>query len=75
MKNGDFEFIIGSPVGFERLVCEIYYNEEIVAEISQETEELRIEIYPPQTSKWWAFPLAQFQIVLEQARDYLLDKG
>ncbi len=74
MKNGDFEFLLGSPFELEKLVCEIYYKEEIVAEISQETEELKIEMYPPQTGKWWAFPLIQFQIVLEQARGYLLDK-
>ncbi len=74
MKNGDFEFIIGSPVELEKLVCEIYYKEEIVAEISQETKELKIEIYSPQGSKWWTFSLVQFQIVLDQAKDYLLDK-
>ncbi len=74
MKNGDFEFIIGSPVELEKLICEIYYREEMVAEISQETEELKIEIYSPVNSQWWTFPSVQFQIILDQAKDYLLAK-
>ena len=68
----DFEFIIASPVERERLICEIYYKKEIIAEISQETNEFMLEIYPSQINKWWKIPLLQFQDALEYAKNHLL---
>ncbi len=67
----DFEFIIASPIEREKLICEIYYKGEIIAEISQETEEFILEIYPPQKSKWWEIPLESFQRALEEAKIHL----
>lgn len=72
--NNDFDFIIGSPINRERLICEIYYKGEIIAEISQESNEVIIEIYPPQTEKWWTIPLVQFQTALEYAKNHLLNR-
>lgn len=73
MKNNDFEFIIASPIDREKLICEIYYKGEFFAEISQETNELMLEIYsPPQMSKYWEITLLQFQKVLEEAKNHLL---
>ena len=72
MRSNDFEFIIASPSNREKLVCEIYYKNEILAEISQEKEEVIIEIYPSQAKKWWELPLVQFQNALEEARKYLI---
>jgi hypothetical protein len=69
--NNDFEFIIASPFDREKLICEIYYKYEIIAEISQENEELMLEIYPSQKEKWWEIPLVQFQNVLEDAKKHL----
>ena len=74
MKHNNFEFIIGSPVEREKLICEIYYKGEILAEISQETDELMLEIYPSQNQKWWEIPLISFQNALEEAKKYLLKK-
>ena len=67
----DFEFLICSPCDHEKLTCEIYYKNEIIAEISQETKEFILEIYPSQKNKWWTIPLIQFQEALEFAKTYL----
>jgi hypothetical protein len=74
MINNNFEFIIASPIDREKLICEIYYQNEIIAEISQETDELMIEIYPCQKNKFWELPLIQFQNALEYAKNHLLSK-
>lgn len=74
MKSNDYEFLICSPIEQEKLVCEIYYKSEIIAEISQEKKELMLEIYPSQTSEWWKIPLVQFQKILEDAKIYLINQ-
>ncbi|MBA3238012.1 MAG: hypothetical protein H0T62_06635 [Parachlamydiaceae bacterium] len=74
MRYEDFELVITSPVNLEKLVCEIYYKNEIIAEISQETENLVIEIFSSQNGEWWTFPLAHFQEALEKAKKHLLGK-
>lgn len=67
----DFELLICSSCDLEKLTCEIYYKNEIIAEISQETSELKLEIYAPQKNQWWTIPLVQFQEILEFAKNYL----
>lgn len=71
--DNEFEFIIASPFDRERLVCEIYYKNEIIAEISQETEELILELYPHPTEKCWKIPYVQFQKALVHAKNHLLN--
>lgn len=72
--NNDFNFIIGSPTDREKLICEIYYKNEIIAEISQETSEMMLEIYFSQTNPYWTIPLDQFLKALEFAKNHLLGK-
>lgn len=72
MISNEFKFLICSPVDREELTCEIYYKNEICAEISQETDEFILEIYPTQTNKWWTFHLNDFQQALEYAKNHLL---
>lgn len=74
MHKNDFEFIIASPFDREKLVCEICYKGKAIAEISQETEEFMLEIYPPGEKKWWNVPLVQFQEALEYAKKHLVGK-
>jgi hypothetical protein len=71
MLKGNFELLICSPIDREKLTCEIYYLGEMLAEISQETDELLLEIYPPKTKKWWDIPLLQFQQIIEDAKNHL----
>jgi hypothetical protein len=72
MIKGDFEFLIVSSSEREKVSCEIYYKKELMAEISQETSECLLEIYPSILKKWWTIPLIQFQEILEEAKKYLL---
>jgi hypothetical protein len=75
MRRGDFEFVIASTPDREKVICEIYYQNELIGEISQETSELLLEIYPSTVQKWWAIPLFQFQTALEEAKTHLLGKN
>lgn len=68
----DFEFIIASPYDREKLICEIYYKGEFIAEISQETNELMLEIYSSEKTNCLSMPFIQFQKALEQAKNHLL---
>lgn len=72
MRKDEFEFIIASPTDREKLICEIYYNNELICEISQETNELILEIYSPQENQWWEIPLFKFQNALDIAKKHLL---
>ncbi len=74
MKKGLFEFTIVSAYDREKLTCEISYKNEIIAEISQETNEFMLEIYPSKMNKWWEIPLAAFQQALEDGKNHLLGK-
>lgn len=69
--NAKFEFLIGSPIDRENLICEIYYNKQVIAEISQETEELQLEIYCPDRSGTLSVSLDEFQNALNQAKQLL----
>ena len=71
----NLNFLITSPFDREKLICEIYYREEIIAEISQENNELILELYPPTKSEWWNVPFLQFQKTLEEAKNHLLKEG
>lgn len=71
MIKGLFEFTIVSAYDRENLTCEICYKNEIIAEISQEKNEMMLEIYSPQKSEWWEVPLSAFQDALEDGKNYL----
>jgi hypothetical protein len=70
--TGNFNFLIASPLDREQLVCEIYYGQELVAEISQENNRPCISIYPPQKEEWWTFGLSEFLKAVEDAKNHLL---
>lgn len=73
LKN-NFNFLIASPCDREQLICEIYYGDELIAEISQEGDQPLISIYPPSNEHWWTFSLSEFQKALENAKNHLLEK-
>ena len=70
MKN--FTFLIFSYIEREKLSCEIYYNDELVAEITQETEHPLLEIYPPNEGKCWTIPIEDFQRAISYAKKHLI---
>jgi hypothetical protein len=71
MKFREFEFLICSPFDKEKLTCEIYYKDELIADISQE-EDMKLSIYPPEKNQSWHLPLTDFQEAIIQAKMHLL---
>lgn len=63
---------IASPSNREKLVVEILYKNEIIAEINQDGVELEIEIYPPSRGNRLKLPMSEFQKALEKAKQHLI---
>lgn len=61
---GIFEILITSPPDREKLVAEIWFEKNLIAEVNQENEILEIEIYP--TEKL-VFPVKDFYLALGNA--------
>lgn len=75
MKKNNYEFIIASSPEREKVFCEIYYKGQIICELSQEHEELLLEIYScPNEKKCWQVSLEEFQKILEVGKKHLLGK-
>ncbi len=68
-----FKIIMSSDIDYDELCAEIYYENQFVAIINQEKglENLEIEIYPPQETKFWHFKYSEFEEILKQARKTL----
>ena len=71
----DFRITIVSLPDRENLVAEISYKHKQVAEISQETNELLIQIYCYKDKDYWEFSLEEFQKIVEKAKRRLLEVG
>lgn len=69
-----FKFLIVSDQEREKVFCEIYYEDEILAEISQEKEKPEIALFS-HPKKWWEFSLEEFLEVLEKAEKHLLGRS
>lgn len=67
-----FVFVVANDNVREKLFCEISFNGELVAEINQETDRLRIVIFERRNKKPWDFDLEQFQDAIEYGRKHLL---
>ena len=70
-----FRVSVTSPPDREKLVAEIWFGDEHVAEINQEKGELQIEIYARRSDEPWAFPHADYMEALSQARHRLVGPG
>ena len=66
----DFEYLITSSPDREKLSCEIYFKGDVLAEISQESNDLLLEIYSAK-SNWWQIPLEDFIKSLNYAKEHL----
>jgi len=70
-----FTITVGSFPDKNNLVADIIYKNKQVAEISQETNELLIQIYSYENQDYWEFSLEEFQKVLEEAKLRLIAVG
>jgi hypothetical protein len=67
MKN--FNVLISSPFDREKLVAEIYYDDVMIAELNQESENLVIEFYLQEVIE---FNYNDFVSILEEAKNKLI---
>lgn len=65
-----FRIDIGSDLEYEDLVADIYFEDRFVAMLTQEQgfENLEIEIYPPETQKFWVFKFSEFDEAIQYAK-------
>ena len=74
MKDS-YEIIIASVPDREKLVAEIWANNQMIAEISQEQEELEVEIYCNQRKQPVKLNYDAFLEILSEAKVKLLGQG
>ncbi len=67
------EITIASLPDRENLVAELWYDNVLWCEISQEEEDLTLEIYPHPTGKPWTFPFGEALTFLHQAKRKLIN--
>jgi len=73
MNVDPFRILIASPPDRERLVAELYLEDEQVAEISQEViGKFLVEIFPKLSGRPWSFDLSSFQLALNASADCLV---
>ncbi|MBI1925324.1 hypothetical protein HYR99_13865 [Candidatus Poribacteria bacterium] len=69
------EITIGSISDRENLVAELWYDNVLWCEISQEEADLTLEIYPHPTGKPWTFLFEEAFAFLHQAKRKLVSQG
>lgn len=72
MNTKKFSIRIASVSDREKLIAEIYYDNDQWAEISQEEEIPLVAFFSPSSGKYWEFPLEEALEALEQAKRKLL---
>jgi hypothetical protein len=73
MINGKFRTDIVGDLDYEDLIADIYFEDQIVAVLTQESgfENLRISIHPPKDKEFWDFRLDEFEAVIHNAKERL----
>lgn len=71
--DSKFKIIMSSDIEYDDLCAEIYFEEQFVGIITQEEgfENLKIEIHPPQNTKFWNFKFSEFECMLKSAKEAL----
>jgi len=65
---------IASVPDRDKLVAELWYDQELWGEISQDTGELVLEIYPNPTHSFRQLKCEELITAVQQAKDKLLDR-
>lgn len=75
MIDEKFRIDISSDLDYENLIADIYFENQILAVLTQEEglHNLRINIYPTKNKEFWDFRLDQFQNVIDRAKQRLTD--
>ena len=72
MSNKRFSFRIASDTSKEKVFAEVFYDDDQLAEISQEGEEPIVILLSPSNAKYWEFPLEEVLEALREAKKSLL---
>ncbi len=73
MNEDNFEIVISSDDRFEKLIAEVWYKNCILAQLDQETSNLRLKIYPTTNNKPYIFEYETFLAVIEKAKKRLVE--
>lgn len=74
MNKKNFSFRIANDTSKEKVFVEIFYDDDQLAEISQEEIEPRLILLPPSTEKYWEFPLKEALEAFQEAKKKLLQE-
>ena len=73
MKDRKFSFVIANDTIREKVFIEVWCDNNLWVEISQETEDLVVTFFSPPNSKYWELPFDKAMQALEAARRKLLE--
>jgi len=74
MNKKRFSFRIASDTSKEKVFAEVFYDDDQLAEISQEGEEPIVILLSPSNAKYWEFPLEEALEALQEAKKSLLEE-
>ena len=70
--GSEFHIDICSPPDREKLVAHVMYGDEQVAEINQESDDLRVELYARRSGDPWTFSYEEFLNAMRRAKERLV---
>jgi len=73
MLNKKIQISISSPPDREKLVADIFIGNRQFAEVNQDGEELKIEIYNNDGNEPWSINLLELMTSLKESRKKLMD--
>jgi len=72
MNKNSLNISISSPPDREKLVAEIFFDNEQFAELNQDGENLCVEFYPRQDNQAWQLEFDQVVFAFAEAKKRLL---
>lgn len=75
MIDKRFRIDIVGDLDYEDLIAEIYFENQILAVLTQELgfAQMQIELYPPLNQKFWLFKMSEYEEVIQYAKKRLWD--
>ena len=68
----EYRVCISSPHDRDKLVAEIFFGDEQLAELNQEGSELQLQLYPRSDGKRWELPYSEIATALGEAKKQLV---
>ena len=74
MNRKKFSFRIASDTSKEKVFAEVFYDDEQLAEISQEGEKPMLILFSPSKAKYWEFPFQEALEIFHEAKKSLTEE-